>query len=106
MKIIIGIYVRLIYAYWALKCIRQPHLGDKVFYWRRWHFLTQGVNKPYWDLWQPATRTMEHSIHESKFKLQPLYRRFWFSFKYTYRFYMQSWYRIDVMNRGKFRFKG
>lgn len=98
MKTIIGIYVRMIYAYRALKAIRQPHLGDKVYFRGRWHFLNQGVNAPYWDLWQPCTRTMEHSIPESKFELQPLYRRFWFSFRFTYRFYMRSWFQIDVKN--------
>lgn len=105
MKTIIGLYVRLVYLYRALKQIRQPHLGDKVTYKGQKWFLNQGVCAPYWDLVSFGEESLggmrticANSVHEGQFKLQPLYRRFWFSFRFTYRFYMQSWYSIDVRN--------
>lgn len=98
MKIIICIYVRLIYAIRALQQINRPHLGDIVTYKGEKYQLYQGVRAPYWDMVriEGIYRITASSIHESKFQMQPLYRRFWFSFRFTYRFYMGSWYGIDV----------
>lgn len=103
MKILIGLYVRLIYIKRALKQIRKPHLGDVVDYNGERCFLNQGVNAPYWDLiWFDGFESSANvcsSIHESKFKLQPLWRRFFFSLRFTYRFYMGYWYGIDVQKK-------
>lgn len=102
MKTLIGIYVRLIYAYRALKQINRPHLGDIVYYQGERYTLFQGVRAPYWDMvrTEDIYRITASSIHESKFKLQPLWRRFFFSFRFTYRFYMGYWFDIDVRNYG------
>lgn len=97
MKTIIGLYVRLIYVKRALKQIRRPHLGDIVFYQGKTCQLLQGACSPYWDLWHEEERTRINSVHEGQFQMQPLYHRFWFSFRFTYRFYMRSWHTIDVM---------
>jgi hypothetical protein len=105
MKTLIGIYVRLIYAYRALKQINHPHLGDIVTYRGYKYYLNQGVNAPYWDLAGADNPFFESCVYECNFKLQPLWRRFFFSFRFTYRFYMRSWYMIDVNNRGRFIFR-
>lgn len=99
MKTLISIYVRLIYAFRALKQIRNPHLGDIVYYQGFKYSLIQGVAAPYWDLFDHKDRIRVNSIHESKFRLQPLWCRFFFSFRFTYRFYMTSWYGIDVRHK-------
>jgi hypothetical protein len=96
MKTLIGLYVRLIYAYRALQQIKRPHLGDNVTYQGKEYVLIQGVCAPYWDLFDWDERARLSSIHESKFQLQPLWRRLFFSFGFTYRFYIRSWFDIDV----------
>jgi hypothetical protein len=106
MKFLIGLYVRFVYACRALKQIRKPHLGDIVYYQGRRCELLQGVSAPYWDLWYEKGKLRLNGIHESIFKLQPLWRRFFFSFRFTYRFFMNYWYTIDVQNKGNFIFDG
>lgn len=95
-KAFAGVFVRLVYAMRALKQIRQPHLGDIVYYQGTRYFLIQGVRAPYWDLFDAKYNLRMDSIHYSKFRLQSLWRRFFFSFWFTYRFYMRNWFDIDV----------
>lgn len=102
----IGLYVRLIYVYRTLKAIRRPHLGDIVYYQGKRCELLQGVAAPYWDLWCEKEKIRINAVNEKIFKLQPLWRRFFFSFRFTYRFFMGYWYSIDVNNRGRFIFNG
>lgn len=110
-KVLIGLYVKLVFAFRALKAINSPHLGDVVMYKGKRHVLNQGVNNPYWDLIDLSPdniakpiRDVEKQIHVSQFKLQPLYRRFRFSFMFTYKFLMGYWYSIELNNRlGKFK---
>jgi hypothetical protein len=102
MKTIKGFLVRLKYIYRALKEINSPHLGDVVTYKNTPCFLIQGVRAPYWDLMPLSEmdkrnhRTRWNDVHEQHFKLDPIYKRFWFSFRFTYDFYMRSWYSIDI----------
>jgi hypothetical protein len=88
--------VRLVYIFRALKQINQPHLGDVAYYQGFKYHLIQGVAAPYWDLFDMKARIRVNSIHVSKFRLQPLWRRFFFSFRFTYRFYIRYWFDIDV----------
>lgn len=101
MKTVKGILVRIKYAYRALKEINRPHLGDIVIYKTVPCFLIQGVMAPYWDLLpehelDKTRRTIWKYVHESHFRLEPLYKRFKSSFMFTYKFYMSNWYLIDI----------
>jgi hypothetical protein len=104
-KTIYGLIVKMIYASRALKAINRPHLGDVVTYKKVPCFLIQGVSAPYWDLLplsemdKQNRRTRWNDVHESLFKLDPLYLRFKSSFMFTYDFYMKNWYSIDLWNR-------
>lgn len=87
----------------ALRSINRPHLGDVVIYDDVECSLIQGVASPYWDMipmikenFELDRRVIFKRIHENDFKLQPLWKRFKFSFMFTYNFYMSNWYRIDI----------
>lgn len=102
-KLLAGLIVRGRYAKKALSEIEKPHIGDIVSYKGKEHQLIQGVANPYWDLLDLSPenlslpqRHIERSVHISEFRLQPMYKRFLFSFRFTYRFYMNYWYRIEV----------
>ncbi len=110
-RLIRSIDVKLQYAMIALKAIRNPHLGDKVIYDGIECFLIQGVNSPKWDLLPNTKENMDlnhrvrfNGVHEDEFQLQPLWKRFRFSFMHTYTFYMRNWYQIDVNKTGKISF--
>lgn len=104
----IGLYVRATYCRRAIRDISKLKLGDSVSYDGNEWFTYQGVADPYWKI----TRLSEHgnrlvlSIHKDHLQMQPLWRRFSFSFMSTYRFFMSNWYQIDVKNKGRFIFKG
>ena len=97
--------IKLIYVIRALRAINRPHLGDKVIYDGIECILIQGVASPYWDM-IPLTkenlslnrRVRFNRIHEKDFKLEPIWKRFGFSFRHTYRFYMRNWFDIDLRN--------
>ena len=105
MKLLIKFYVKLIYAIRAIKNIGRPKLGDIVTYKGERYVLIQGVADPLWDLFNREKGRINY-VPKDQFELQPLYKRFWFSFTFTYRFFMGYWYMIDVNNNGKFTFKG
>jgi hypothetical protein len=100
--------VKILYAIQALKCINNPHLGDKVKYKGIDCSLIQGVRNPYWNL-LPLTeenlaknkRDVYRDVHVNDFELQPLRKRFRFSFMFTYKFLMQNWYSIDIRKKGE-----
>jgi hypothetical protein len=102
-----SISVKLQYARVALRKINMPHLGDLVVYNGVKCTLIQGTQKPRWDL-LPMTeenlakskREILKSIHEDDFKMQPFFKRAKFAFTSTYNFYMQSWYSIDINQKG------
>lgn len=96
-----SIIVKTRYAILALKAINRPHLGDTVTYKNTPCFLIQGVAAPFWDLlpiheMDKPRRTIWHRVHEDLFKLEPLHKRFKSSFMFTYKFYMSTWYGIDI----------
>ncbi|MFW6225353.1 MAG: hypothetical protein ACOC3V_00175 [bacterium] len=102
------IYVKLQYTKIALLKINNPHLGDVVIYNNTKCLLIQGVSKPYWNLLPLTKENLEKStretfkhVHENKFKLKPMYKRFISSFNFTYKFYMSYWYDIDINKSGK-----
>jgi hypothetical protein len=84
----------------ALRCIKRPHLGDTVTYFGTYYILLQGCQAPYWDLLDKH-RNRLNRIHEDNFRLQPLWKRFRFSFMFIYKFYMSNWYSIDIRRTGK-----
>lgn len=110
-KLFRSIDVKIQYARIALNKINMPHIGDIVMYNNTECALIQGVRKPYWDL-LPLTkenlakpkREIYYSIHEQDFMMKPLWKRFFFSFKSTYHFYMGCWYSIDMMKTGRISF--
>ena len=107
MEFIIGIYVRLVYAYRAIIKINRPKLGDLVTYNSKEYFLIQGVLDPWWDMVEAGKTGKEFILKQvmiRRVKLQPLWKRGWWSFMHTYQFYMKNWYRIDVGNKGRFIF--
>lgn len=106
-----GIIIRLKYAIIALRLINRPHLGDIVFYNGERCGLIQGVRSPYWDLMPLSEENMARDkreiykdVHETSFSLRPIYRRFLFSFRFTYQFMMTNWYKIELQN-GPFSIK-
>ncbi len=106
-KIIRKINVKLQYIIKALKDINNSHLGDIVLYNNTKCCLIQGVQNPYWDLLplikenlSKTKREIYKHIHKDDFKLQPLYKRFNFSFMFTYNFLMKNWYNIDIKQTG------
>jgi len=110
-KIFRSINVKLQYVRVALYKIRMPHLGDLVMHGEIECSLIQGRAKPYWDLIPMTKENLAKSkrdiikrVHEDFFELKPLHKRFIFSFLHTYRFYMTSWYSIDMRKRGKISF--
>lgn len=120
-KNIRALVVRLMYVMYALKNINKPHLGDVVTYKGLQCMLIQGVQNPFWDLWYEGTpiairdvdqvlgddETKErlNHIHKDDFKLQPLWKRFKFSFLSSYEFQMSNWYSIDVQKSGKISYR-
>jgi len=98
-----GFVIKLKYAWFAIRQINRPHLGDIVIYKKTECFLIQGVMSPYWDLLpinemvKQNQRTIWKHVHESDFKLEPIWKRFKKSFLFTYNFYMGYWYTIDLM---------
>ena len=95
------------YAKTALMKINEPKLGDTVKYKGLECSLIQGVSNPYWDLLPLAIENLNKSkrdiyrnVHLSEFELQPLRKRFKFSFMSTYGFLMRSWYDIDIRKNG------
>lgn len=110
LKFFVGLYVRAIYCYRALRDINRLKIGDVVMYsGYRWVAI-QGVADPFWNIMRcdgdPPVKGDMVRVHKCYLKLQPLWRRFRFSFMHTYRFYMGNWYQIDVQNRGRFMFTG
>lgn len=108
MKLFRKFEVKIRYAIYALKQINRPHLGDIVVYEGKEHALIQGMNSPMWDLMcldkenlKRPKRKIEKNVHEANFKLQPLYKRFVYSFMFSYKFQMNSWYLIDINKKGK-----
>lgn len=110
-RLLRSIDVKLQYARVAFDKINMPHIGDLVVHKGIECTLIQGVKKPLWDLLPMTkenlakeTRDTFDGVHENDFKLQPLRKRFKFSFMSTYRFYMQNWYSIDMRQKGGIAF--
>jgi len=107
MGILRKIQVRTKYINYALKNINKPKLGSTVYYNGVECSLIQGVSNPYWKL-MPLTkenldkpkRDVHKRVHVSEFEMQPLYKRFRFSFMTTYKFLMGYWYSIDISQKG------
>ena len=100
-------YVKTQYVKMALRKINKPKLGDTVYYNGIECSLIQGVANPFWDL-LPLTkenldkpkRDIYKRVHFNDFKMQPLHKRFKFSFLSTYNFLMGNWYSIDIRKTG------
>ena len=103
LKFFRSLKIKAQYAKIALKKIKSPKLGDIVTYKNIECMLIQGVAAPLWDL-LPMTeenlakdqREIFKYVHEADFKLKPFIKRFNFSFKSTYDFYIRNWYDIDM----------
>lgn len=93
---IAGKYVQMIYVLRALHKINNLKLGDSVQFEGKWFVAIQGVADPIWTIFSPDGVSMQ--VDKSLLRQQPLYKRFRQSFMHTYRFYMNSWYSIDVNN--------
>lgn len=106
-KFFIGLYVRATYCRRALRDINKLKIADLVKYDGAWWHTYQGVSDPFWKIvtWTGETQQTK-TIHKQDLKMQPLWKRFFFSFNHTYRFYMSNWYQIDVAWRGRFMYRG
>lgn len=95
------LYVRFCYAKWAVKKINKLKIGDIVHYNGFEYIAYQGVSDPYWKI----TSTKESPFlttlvaHKKDLIMQPLCKRFWFSFKSTYDFHMSYWFQINVRSK-------
>jgi len=106
MKQLRNLEVKINYALWAWKRMKQPHLGDVVTYRGEECSLIQGVSNPYWDL-LPMTkenldkpkREIYKRIHSSEFQLDKSFKRNWWAFKSSYQFKMQSWFLNDTYRK-------
>lgn len=100
----IELYIR--YAFWALKRIRQPHLGDTVVYNGVECSLIQGVNNPKWNL-LPLTkenlakpkREIYENVHVNDFNMKHDLKSLLGRFKSDMNFQKSNWMNIDL--RGK-----
>lgn len=92
------------YAKRALIKINDLKLGDVVYYKGCRYLAIDGAADPFWSIHNGQGR--RDYIHKSELKMEPLIKRFWFSFKSTFKYYMGYWYQIDVAKNGKFMFKG
>jgi hypothetical protein len=90
------IYWKL-FIYWlALRWIPTLNLGDAVTHKGETYYLTQGVNKPYWNMKGDAGYL--ERVHERDFKKQRTLANYMASYRSGVRFYTQSWYSIWVRN--------
>lgn len=111
-KLIRGLYCKYQYIKIALRDINKPKLGDIVYYNNIKCSLIQGAQDPYWDL-MPLTeenlskqkRDRYSRVYISDFKMESFYKRFKFSFMFTYNFYMEFWYSMDIRKVGKISYK-
>jgi len=93
---IVGLYVRAIYAWRALKQIDKPHLGGIVTYRGEKCRLYQGVYSPKWHLSSAATGEIFKFVPVPEFELDRSLRGRWAAFKSSYDFWMAYWFTIDV----------
>jgi hypothetical protein len=94
------------YVWYSLKVIKSPKIGDQVTHKGEDCILIQGVQNPYWDLLptrkdnlDKPKREVYKSVHEDDYQLQPMWRRFKFSFMSRYRWYMMNHFDSAVMKR-------
>ena len=93
MRFFKSIYWRLYIVRLSLRWILKLNLGDRVRYMGREWSLIQGVNAPYWTLFDNNAKR-SHEVHEDKFRKVRSLTHAWFGFLSGYRFYMTSWYGI------------
>jgi hypothetical protein len=106
-KFFIGLYVKATYARRALRDINKLKLGDIVYYQGKEWYTYQGVSDPYWKIYRTEDSfDLPALVHKKDLKMEPLWKRFKFSFLHTYRFYMANWYQIDMAWKGKFMYRG
>lgn len=93
------VYYWLLIVRLSLRWIRQPNLGDEVFYQGERWTLIQGVCDPIWSLVRGSHDLGNFErvdVHRDQFRKVPGLRAKWCSFRSGYRFYMRSWFDIWV----------